>query len=532
MYFVRHFSSSFLIRGVYSFMMEVWRGKNKETLFNVSERGKTMFMGPRLLRLTVVTATLLFLAGCAASKLKITPISTSENPSEQVDLLAKSLDNARKGQVNVLSPTLFSKAEESLKNARKELKLGNSLSHILREVSYGKAQLQRAEEMAQVSRSALPDVLEARDRAIKAGAPDLGKDYETVEQKFLALTRAIEGNDLDWARENRLKVTNGFDRLELQAIKHKALGEARKLVIKAEAGGASEIAPKTLAEAQRKLSESDDFITKNRYEKDRIQLKAAEALFQAKRLEQVMLLAQKIRTAKPEDIALLFEGMLQEVADKLSSPDLRDQPMNKRLEGILDSINALQGERQSLAETDQAQQKQIALLEGLSREEKITKERLTREERAAKERLEAEKRFRALYSEIRNLFGITEAEIYKQGNRLVIRLRAVKFPVGKAIIMPGNYELLSRVQMAIRKVKNPEVVIEGHTDSTGSDAVNQKLSQDRAEAVRQYLIANETVPPDKILAVGYGSSRPLASNATEEGRAINRRIDVLITPET
>ncbi len=489
-----------------------------------------MSMRSRILRTTVVMTTVLFLGGCAASKLKVTPIPTSENPSEQVGLLANNMDNARKAQVNVLSPTLFSKAEQSLKKAKQGLKLGKSLSDILREVSYGKAQLQHAEETAQVSRSALPDVLEARDRAISAGAPGLGNDYATIEQQFLNLTTAIENNDLDWARENRLKVANGFDRLELQAIKHKALGEARKMVTKAEAGGAAEIAPKTLAKAQGKLSEADSFISKNRYKKDGIRKQAAEALFQARRLEQVMFLGHKIKSAKAEDIALWFEGMLQEVTDKLSSPDLRDQPMRNRLEGILDSINTLQRERQSLAERVQAQQKQIASLEGLSREERIAKERLTRDERAAKDRLEAERRFRALYTEIRNLFGVTEAEIYKQGNRLVIRLRAVKFPVGKAVIMPGNYELLSRVQKAIRKVKKPEVVIEGHTDSTGSDAINQQLSQDRAEAVRQYLIANATVPPEKILAVGYGSTRPLASNATEEGRAINRRIDVLITP--
>jgi len=491
-----------------------------------------MSMGLRLRKSMVIVAAVLFLGGCGAGKLKVTPIPTSENPSEQVDLLSKGIDNARKAQVNVLSPTFFSKADQSLKNAKKALNLGESLSDILREVSQGNAQLQRAQEMAKVTRSALPDVLKARDRAINAGAPDLGKDYMTTEQQFLNLTRAIENNDLDWARENRLKVTNGFDRLELQAIKHKAIGEARKLVLKAEAGGAGEIAPKMLAEARDKLSEADDFISKNRYNKDGIHKQAVEALFQARRLEQIMLLVHKIKTTNPEDIALWFEGMIKEVTDKLSSPDLRDQPMKKRMEGILDSIKTLQKERQSLAEKVQAQQKQIASLEGLSREEKIAKERLTRDERAAKERLETERRFRALYTEIRDLFGVTEAEIYKQGNRLVIRLRAVKFPVGKAVIMPGNYELLSRVQQAIRKVKKPQVVIEGHTDSTGSDAVNQKLSQDRAEAVREYLIANGTVPAENIIAVGYGSTRPLASNATAEGRAINRRIDILITPGT
>jgi OOP family OmpA-OmpF porin len=113
---------------------------------------------------------------------------------------------------------------------------------------------------------------------------------------------------------------------------------------------------------------------------------------------------------------------------------------------------------------------------------------------------------------------------------LVIRLKAIQFPVGQAIIMPNNYPLLTTVQKAISTFGKPDVVIEGHTDSTGSEALNQQLSQRRAEAVKQYLVYNGTLPGSKIAAVGYGSSRPLASNATVRGRAINRRIDVIIKP--
>jgi outer membrane protein OmpA-like peptidoglycan-associated protein len=91
--------------------------------------------------------------------------------------------------------------------------------------------------------------------------------------------------------------------------------------------------------------------------------------------------------------------------------------------------------------------------------------------------------------------------------------------------------LLSKVQRAIRTFGVPEVIIGGHTDSTGSEDLNEHLSQKRADAVRQYFVANGTLPYEKIIAVGYGSMRPLASNATENGRAMNRRIDVIITPE-
>ena len=96
--------------------------------------------------------------------------------------------------------------------------------------------------------------------------------------------------------------------------------------------------------------------------------------------------------------------------------------------------------------------------------------------------------------------------------------------------MPDNYELLSKVQKSIRTFGEPNVVIEGHTDSTGSDEVNEHLSQQRAEAVRAYLTANQTLSYDRIVALGYGSMRPLASNETADGRAVNRRIDVIVKP--
>ena len=145
--------------------------------------------------------------------------------------------------------------------------------------------------------------------------------------------------------------------------------------------------------------------------------------------------------------------------------------------------------------------------------------------------MERERRFNELFNEVAGYFDPDEAEVYKQGDRLLIRLKAIQFPVGKSIIMPDNYGLLSKVQRAIRTFGEPDVVIEGHTDTTESEEVTEYLSQERAESVRKYLVANQTLPEDKIVAVGYGSKRPLASNETKEGRAINRRIDVVISPE-
>ena len=99
------------------------------------------------------------------------------------------------------------------------------------------------------------------------------------------------------------------------------------------------------------------------------------------------------------------------------------------------------------------------------------------EKQAAENRLEAERQFNQRYNEVQAFFTYDEADVYKQGSELVIRLSGINFPVGKSIIMPENYALLSKVQKAVRTFGNSVVVVEGHTDSTGSAAANEHLSQ-------------------------------------------------------
>jgi outer membrane protein OmpA-like peptidoglycan-associated protein len=72
--------------------------------------------------------------------------------------------------------------------------------------------------------------------------------------------------------------------------------------------------------------------------------------------------------------------------------------------------------------------------------------------------------------------------------------------------------------------------VQGHTDSYGSDEQNLQLSNQRAEAVKQYLLANSNLDASRVEAFGYGESKPIASNETTEGRAANRRVEVVIHP--
>jgi outer membrane protein OmpA-like peptidoglycan-associated protein len=488
---------------------------------------KTALRNKIKLNWIIQSAVIFSLLACAGTQLKVEPIAKSENPHELINNLDNDITLARKDQINVLAPTWFERAESSLKAAKKGLEKGDQLSEILDNIATGRAQLGRAEEIAKVSQTMLPKAINARAMARNAGATSLGEDYADAEERFIGLTQAIEDKNLNYAQRNQASVVERFRVLELRAIKIRTIGEVRRLIQSARKQGMHKTAPQSFALAEKKLAEADAFITQNPYQKEKMHKLAAEALFMAQRLHIVAGQSTKVENMEPEQIALWAEGILDRTSDKLGAQDMRNQPFNKQLENILATISAQHADNDFMARNTKKQQEEIVDLQ----QQIASLEGQSLKERQEKERLLAEKRLNQKLSSIQDYFKPQEAEVYKKQNQVIVRLKAMRFPVGQSVIMPENYGLLSKVQRAIRTFGEPDVIIGGHTDSTGSEGLNEHLSQKRADAVRQYFVANGTLPYEKIIAVGYGSMRPLASNATEGGRAMNRRIDVIITPE-
>ena len=510
--------------------------------------------GKRALWINVVIVAL-FITGCAGSKIAESVTaegrtdSLQESPGELVNKLGSAISEARTAQLNILSPNAFKRAETAYLSAREYLEKGNKIKDIRSSVAESRFHLQKAKEFATISRETLVDTLNARDLARNAGATQYEKAYRRVEDDFLDLSRAIERGDSDKARKDREKVAEGYRELEIRAIKEDTIGSIRALIAQAKAADARKIAPRTYEKTTAQLAATDAFISANPYAKEKMHAMAKVMLFEANRLVGVTSAGNRMKTMPPEDIVLLVEDHLHQIATTLDAQDMRNHDFQTQLNNIIGSVAALKQDRDFIAEknaTLQAEMEtlkadnqaridalnvQIAMLEGKTREDQMAKERMARERMAAEQRLAAERKFNQRYVSVRGYFAKDEAEVYKQENQLVLRLKAMQFPVGKSIIMPENYSLLSKVQKAIRTFDDPRVIIEGHTDATGSNDVNMLLSQQRADAVRDYLITNQTLAPETISAVGYGSERPLASNATPAGRAINRRIDIMIIPQ-
>lgn len=107
------------------------------------------------------------------------------------------------------------------------------------------------------------------------------------------------------------------------------------------------------------------------------------------------------------------------------------------------------------------------------------------------------------------------------------RLPTLHFESGRATIGPGTASALDEVADALRACPSLRLAIDGHADATGTPDFNQRLSSERANAVRNYLVA-QRVDDTQIVVVGYGEGRPLATNATREGRTSNRRVELSV----
>jgi outer membrane protein OmpA-like peptidoglycan-associated protein len=125
--------------------------------------------------------------------------------------------------------------------------------------------------------------------------------------------------------------------------------------------------------------------------------------------------------------------------------------------------------------------------------------------------------------------NMPEAEVVRDGDKVYVALPSgILFDVGKDALKPGAKESLGNAAVTL-KDSQTNIVIQGHTDSTGSDAINQPLSERRANRVREFLISRG-VPASRMTAIGYGSSRPAVPNDTEVNRALNRRVQLEISP--
>lgn len=134
-------------------------------------------------------------------------------------------------------------------------------------------------------------------------------------------------------------------------------------------------------------------------------------------------------------------------------------------------------------------------------------------------------------AEMRDALAASDAAaVRREGELLAITLKGdVTFDLDSDVVRPGLYNELDRIAHIMVKYPQTSILVAGHTDSTGSDTYNQQLSERRAASV-QRLLVQRGVQGSRVSIVGFGESQPVATNATPEGRQMNRRVEIRINP--
>jgi len=301
--------------------------------------------------------------------------------------------------------------------------------------------------------------------------------------------------------------------------------------------------PITIKKARGLAKKSASLLHLHRYDQKEAERLAIQAEYEAKHAVYMTKIIKPLQNNNQsfESVFLHSEEPVQKIASSLSITAKFDNGFEIPTRSITDKINKLKAENSQLLKilkNDKSELSDIINQKNLeisSLKEKVNYlesrlNRLASSEEQLKFEIEQEKIRKEKIKRISASFSASEGKALLDGKNVLIRLYGLNFPSGKSVIEPQFFSLLSKVKNSFAEFPGCIITIEGHTDAIGGDAINQTLSEERAEAVRQYIIANSNISWDRIRSVGYGETHPVASNETAEGQAKNRRIDVVIQP--
>ena len=474
---------------------------------------------------TLVTGALVLvvtLAGCASA-----PSISPEQIQQQFPAIARldqALESARQRDLDILAPEGMAAASARARSAASEARAGRA-AQAGRAAETGLAQLEEAERDARASADVLSEVLAVRKRALAAGAGDLfAADLDDLDDDLRGAARRVERGDLEAAKQSRPELRKSYAALELRALKESTIQRARQAIDQARENGANGLAPKTLANAEESLKVAVSVLEADRTARARADASAEQASLQARRSEEVAEIVRDHdrRDFTPEDIVLWYQDQLSEVVAPLGQELHFTDSNEKTVADLRGEVATLVDERRQLI---QARAEIDRLKATHAREIADLKARFAGEQsQLSVAQQEREERF----AFIQQLFKDDEATVYRQVDNVLISVHGFQFPTGSSEIRPQNFGVMNKIIESVRAFRNPKIRIAGHTDATGSDNLNLDLSAQRAASVARFLTDVGRIPANTITATGHGSQRPVATNATPEGRAKNRRIEVLI----
>lgn len=452
-------------------------------------------------------------------------LAANNDPEKAIAEVVQVMKSVQQEQYDVLAFEEFEKGRVFLADARLGIKEEYMAETILENAAMAKAAFLDAVEKAKTRKSKAGRILKDRKAALLAGVRKsnaLVKQMMEIDEELISETDEFsESLDPDDFSEIQKK----YYRLETRAIQFSALNNAKQAIDQATEDDADDVAPKSLRTALLDYKTAMNKIDLSPRNPNVYKKSVDDALVSAAHLNDVMNVI-KGAEGTPEQIAVQIVkqkralGELSSSVGKLQANLKSTKQTLQEKEGALEQVDTVLKQKDTaLKQTETALKQKDS---ELKQKEGVLK---TQEEQLA--RASTQVRFQKAMDEARQMIPETDALVYQQGNKLVFRLKRVNFRSGTAVIPEFSKSLISKVDSIIKKLDANKVIVQGHTDSVGSAAVNKKLSTARATAVAKYLYYLRG--GYKITYAGYGESHPIAPNETVAGRATNRRVDLVVT---
>lgn len=433
----------------------------------------------------------------------------------------------------LLAPRSYERGMSEYRSAEVALERGRNIETVRSNAADATRYFKTATAAAELATTKLAQVMKSRQDAANARAPELSPEiWEEAQETFGDAIRLLERGDLKGTTRREVEATSLYRDAELVAIKAQYLSETRQLLADADRARVGRYAPITLSRAKELLSNAERELNENRYDTDLPRSLAKQANYEAKHAIYLSDVVRKVRDKDltAEQLVLEWEAAMRDIAGAADvQPNMENGP-DALTNELVAYINHANNENQALTQEKNENETRLAELQ---EELAALDERLggaTEERAALVQRLEAQARVKEQFEQVEKMFTAEEARVFREGDSIILRMVGLTFDSGNSQIGQDKFNLLGKVEQAIDVFPRSELIIEGHTDSFGGDDANQKLSQKRAEAVQQYMINAMRIPTYRLIATGYGETRPIASNETESGRQRNRRIDIVIRP--
>ncbi len=460
----------------------------------------------------------------------VSDVSAQVPAADRLETLGRSLAEAEEAGAHLIAPRLFERARDRYEDGSRRMSSGRVDDRLVEILEEAEATLRRALEVHLAGQDLFGEILTMRAAARAVQAPARAPElWDEAETGFRRAGERFERGDADRVPPLAARAADAYRRARVAALRDLLLGDAIDARTEASALDAAELAPHAFGVGETALREAN------------------AALGSVGELDRAATLAQEAQTAfeRSADIAALSDSVLQKLVtvESLMESHLADLVHLGKVIGVAvaeddpeairdrvaDEIDGLLAHNRDLSNAlDSVRTVAAAAAARADTADARVEAAQTRFAEVSSALLEMEERQRQL-REVSGLFAPSEGEVSIVGDRLELSLHGLTFESGAAEIEEELHPILTKVQRVLTMFERAQVRINGHTDSQGNAARNRALSQRRAIAVREYLLARVPIPSARIEAEGYGEERPIANNETEEGRARNRRIEIIVT---